>query len=125
MSAPSQNCYKKGEADNRPWGRWEVIDAGESFVVKRITVNSGQKLSLQLHHHRSEHWIVVNGVARVTNGEIVSDIKAGNNVFIPVETKHRVENTHQETLVFIEIQTGEILDENDIVRFEDNYGRVS
>jgi mannose-6-phosphate isomerase-like protein (cupin superfamily) len=84
------NNYKRGEHDNRPWGTWEVIDCGKGFCVKRITVNPQGILSLQLHHFRSEHWIIVNGTATVTLGEDVIEKSAGEAVYIEKETKHRV-----------------------------------
>ena len=118
------NSYKRGENDTRPWGTWEVIDAGDGFCVKHICVKPQGILSLQLHHFRAEHWIIVKGVANVTLGEDVFIKKAGESVFIPVETKHRIQNNSQETMEFIEVQVGDNLDENDIVRFEDMYGRV-
>ncbi len=116
--------YKKGQKDTRPWGTWEILDAGENFCVKRICVTPGNILSLQLHHHRNEHWIIVKGEAVVTlgNEEIVR--KADESIYIPVETKHRIQNKTAEDMEFIEIQTGDNLDENDIVRFEDKYGRA-
>ena len=118
------NNYKRGEHDTRPWGTWEVIDCGESFCVKRITVNAGGILSLQLHHFRNEHWIIVNGTATVTLGDSIIEKQAGEAVFIEKETKHRIQNKSTLPLTFIEIQTGENLDENDIIRYEDVYGRV-
>ncbi len=118
------NNYKRGEHDNRPWGTWEVIDCGKGFCVKRITVNPQGILSLQLHHFRSEHWIIVNGTATVTLGEDVIEKSAGEAVYIEKETKHRICNKTALPLTFIEIQCGENLDENDIIRYEDIYGRV-
>lgn len=116
--------YKKGDFDTRPWGTWEVLDAGEHFCVKRITVNPQAILSLQLHHFRAEHWIIAEGEAMIVLGEDILYRKADDSVYIPVKTKHRIKNTSlDKKLVFIEIQTGETLDESDIVRFEDNYGR--
>ena len=108
----------------RPWGSYEQIDQGENFQVKRLIVKPGQVLSLQLHHKRSEHWVVVKGVARVTKGEDVFDLKENESVYIPVGTKHRLENCTQEDLFLIEVQCGSYLGEDDIVRFEDVYGRV-
>ena len=113
--------YKKGDFDTRPWGTWEVLDAGEHFCVKRITVNPEAILSLQLHHFRAEHWIIAEGEAMIVLGEDTLYRKADDSVYIPVKTKHRITNTSSDKkLVFIEIQTGETLDESDIVRFEDN-----
>jgi len=119
-----QNSYRVGDADTRPWGDWRVIDVGDSFAVKRITVNPGERLSLQLHHGRHEHWTVVAGRARVQLGDDVIDLSANQSVHIPVETKHRVSNPGTEPLVLIEVQVGDDLDENDIVRFDDEYGRA-
>ena len=117
--------YQKGDHNTRPWGKWEVLDTGEHFCVKRITVNPEAMLSLQMHHFRAEHWIIVQGEAMVILGEDTLYRQANDSVYIPVKTKHRIKNNSStETLIFIEIQTGETLDENDIVRFEDNYGRV-
>jgi len=118
------NLYKRGQNDRRPWGTWEVIDCGENFCTKHICVEPNGILSLQLHHFRAEHWIIVKGTATVTlNNEILTK-KAGDSVYIPVETKHRIQNGTAEPMEFIEVQIGENLDENDIVRFEDMYGRV-
>ena len=117
--------YKRGDSDVRPWGTWEILDVGEKFSVKRITVNPKALLSLQMHYHRAEHWIIVQGNALVTLGDEVLKRGPSSSVFIPQETKHRIQNaSDKEDLIFIEVQTGETLDENDIVRFEDVYGRV-
>ena len=118
------NLYKRGQKDTRPWGTWEVIEAGDGFCVKRIHVTPGNILSLQLHHYRAEHWIIVKGEALVTLGEDKILKKANESVYIPAETKHRIQNNTQQDMEFIEVQTGDNLDENDIVRFEDSYGRV-
>ena len=118
------NLYKRVQKDTRPWGTWEVIEAGDGFCVKRIRVTPGHILSLQLHHYRAEHWIIVKGEALVTLGEDKILKKANESVYIPAETKHRIQNNTQQDMEFIEVQTGDNLDENDIVRFEDSYGRV-
>lgn len=118
------NKYRKGDHDTRPWGTWEVLDGDDHFCVKRIKVNPKSMLSLQLHHYRSEHWIIVKGSARVTLGDKLVDVREDNSVYIPVETKHRIQNDTDKPMEFIEIQTGDNLDENDIVRFEDIYGRA-
>ncbi|MBO6288839.1 MAG: phosphomannose isomerase type II C-terminal cupin domain [Alphaproteobacteria bacterium] len=118
------NSYARGQNDTRPWGTWEVVDCGKGFCVKQINVNPGGILSLQLHHFRAEHWIIVSGTATVTLGNLELTKNAGENIYIPVETKHRIQNNSNETLTFIEVQVGENLDENDIVRFEDKYGRA-
>lgn len=119
------NSYQKGQKDNRPWGTWEVLDAGNGFCVKRICVTPKNILSLQSHNHRSEHWIIVSGEAVVTLGEDKIVKKANESIYIPVGTKHRIQNDGTENMEFIEIQTGDNLDENDIIRYEDSYGRVS
>ena len=116
--------YQRGQKDTRPWGPWEVIDCGETFCVKRIKVVPGGKLSLQLHHHRAEHWIIVKGTALVTLGEEISEKKTDEHIFIPVGVKHRIENASDGDVEFIEVQAGDNLDENDIVRLEDVYGRI-
>jgi mannose-6-phosphate isomerase-like protein (cupin superfamily) len=116
--------YKKGDSDIRPWGKWEVLDTGEEFIVKRITVNPKSKLSLQLHHHRSEHWIIAQGTALVTIGKEIIKIEQNGRAFIPTQTKHRIENATDEPVIFIEVQAGKTLDEDDIVRLEDDYGRI-
>lgn len=108
----------------RPWGSYDSIDQGERFQVKRITVKPGAKLSLQMHHHRAEHWIVVRGLARVTCGEKVFDLKENESTFIPQGVKHRLENPTSDMLELIEVQSGGYLGEDDIVRFEDHYGRI-
>ena len=107
----------------RPWGSYETLDAGDHFQVKRIEVNPGKKLSLQLHHKRAEHWVVVNGTARVTRGEETFDLSENESTFIPLGTKHRLENATDQPLEIIEVQSGSYLGEDDIVRFEDDFGR--
>lgn len=108
---------------HRPWGSYTILEEGAGFKVKRVTVNPGGRLSLQLHHKRSEHWVVIAGTARVTRGEEVFDLQVGQSTAIPVETKHRLENPGKETVHIIEVQNGPYLGEDDIVRFKDDYGR--
>jgi mannose-1-phosphate guanylyltransferase/mannose-6-phosphate isomerase len=108
---------------NRPWGAYEGLDAGEGFLVKRITVTPGASLSLQRHQHRAEHWVVVRGTAQVTCGDQVRTCEANQSIYIPIGEMHRLENPGQELLEIIEVQTGDHLSEDDIERFEDNYGR--
>lgn len=117
------------EAENhrkvaRPWGFYETVDKGERFQVKRITVHPGQALSKQMHHHRSEHWVVVKGTARVTRGDEVSLLTENQSIYIPVGTVHRLENPGTIDLELIEVQSGPYLGEDDIVRFEDRYHRA-
>lgn len=107
----------------RPWGSYEGIDAGDRYQVKRLTVNPGQKLSLQLHHHRAEHWVVVTGTAKVTRGEDEILLTENQSVYIPLGVKHRLENPGLVPLQLIEVQSGSYLGEDDIVRFEDVYNR--
>ena len=107
----------------RPWGSYEGIDNGDNFQVKHITVNPGAKLSLQMHHKRAEHWIVVSGTALVTCGDKVYPLKENQSTYIPLGEKHRLENVGPEPLHLIEVQSGSYLGEDDIVRFEDTYGR--
>lgn len=108
---------------NRPWGNYEGIDVGERFQVKRITVHPGASLSLQKHHHRAEHWIVVTGTAKVTCGETTMILTENQSTYIPLGEVHRLENPGKIPLEIIEVQSGSYLGEDDIIRFEDNYGR--
>ncbi|USX25502.1 mannose-1-phosphate guanylyltransferase/mannose-6-phosphate isomerase [Oxalobacteraceae bacterium OTU3CINTB1] len=108
----------------RPWGAYEGIDIGERFQVKRITVNPGGKLSLQMHHHRAEHWIVVSGTAKVTCGDTVTLLSENQSTYIPIGMNHRLENPGKLPLHLIEVQSGSYLGEDDIVRFEDVYQRA-
>jgi len=107
----------------RPWGSYEGIDFGDRYQVKRITVNPRASLSLQMHHHRAEHWIVVKGTARVTRGDDVYLVSENESTYIPIGTRHRLENPGTIPLEMIEVQSGSYLGEDDIVRFEDAYGR--
>lgn len=119
---------KRPEADahrkvHRPWGYYDSIDTGSRFQVKRIMVNPGAAISLQMHHHRAEHWIVVRGTARVTRGEEIILLSENQSTYIPIGTRHRLENPGKLPLEIIEVQSGAYLGEDDIVRFEDTYGR--
>ena len=109
----------------RPWGSYTVLEEGPGFKIKRIEVKSGGKLSLQMHHHRSEHWVVVQGRALVFNGDRDIVLNQNESTFIPAGHKHRLENDDEQTLVVIEVQAGSYLGEDDIVRFNDVYGRAS
>ena len=108
----------------RPWGTYTVLEEGEGFKIKRIVVKPGHSLSLQMHHHRSEHWVVVSGTAKVVNGERDVLLRKNESTYIPAGNKHRLENPGLLDLVMIEVQSGDYLGEDDIVRFQDNYGRV-
>ncbi len=109
---------------HRPWGAYESIDNGARYQVKRLTVNPGATLSLQMHHHRAEHWVVVRGTARVTRGEESFLLSENESTFIPLGVRHRLENPGSITLEIIEVQSGSYLGEDDIVRFEDKYNRI-
>ena len=122
------NALKRSEAVThrkvyRPWGAYQSVDSAERFQVKRITVNPGATLSLQMHHHRAEHWIVVKGTARITKGDEVIMLSENQSVYIPLAMTHRLENPGVIPLELIEVQSGSYLGEDDIVRFEDKYGR--
>jgi len=108
---------------HRPWGSYTILEEGDRYKIKRLVINPGTKLSHQLHHHRSEHWVVVAGTARVTNGENVYDVHPNESTYIPMSTKHRLENQGKIPLQIIEVQNGEYLEEDDIERFEDDYNR--
>lgn len=108
---------------HRPWGSYECIDVGERFQVKRITVKPGSSLSLQMHYHRAEHWIVVRGSAKVTRGDEVVVLGENQSTYIPLGVKHRLENPGSIPLEMVEVQSGSYLGEDDIVRFDDAYGR--
>ena len=116
-----QSCHRKVY---RPWGWYDSIEVGLHFQVKRLHVNPGAKLSLQMHHKRSEHWVVVSGIATAINGEEVLTLKKGDSTYIPIGTTHGLENKTNEQLEIIEVQSGAYLGEDDIVRFEDIYGRL-
>ena len=110
--------------EDRPWGRFDSLDFGDSHQVKRIRVDPNQRLSLQYHHHRAEHWVVVSGVATVTVDDTVKDLSVGEQIFIPKGAVHRLDNFTKETVEIIEVQIGSYLGEDDIVRVEDIYGRL-
>jgi mannose-1-phosphate guanylyltransferase/mannose-6-phosphate isomerase len=128
MSASSEthaeNGNQVGKVFHRPWGTYETTDLGANYQVKHIVVMPGGTLSLQLHHRRAEHWIVVSGVARVTIGERTEDLHENQAAFIPLGCKHRLANPGAAQLHLIEVQYGSYLGEDDIVRFEDVYGRA-
>jgi mannose-1-phosphate guanylyltransferase / mannose-6-phosphate isomerase len=109
---------------HRPWGNYTVLEEGERFKIKRIVVKPGASLSLQMHHHRSEHWVVISGMARVVNGEREIFVRTDESTYIPAGTKHRLSNPGVIDCVMIEVQTGDYVGEDDIVRLEDRYGRT-
>ena len=112
------------EREYRPWGWYQTINLGDRFRVKEIVVNPGGKLSLQAHNHRAEHWVVVRGTAKVTIGDATKLVTENESVFIPLGAKHRLENSGRIPMHLIEVQTGSYLEEDDIQRFEDSYGRI-
>ncbi len=116
-------AYVAGERDERPWGSWEIVATGPNYAVKRIVVRAGQRLSLQRHAFRAEHWVVVTGFARMTRDAETLSLGPGEHVAIGRGEAHRIENLGTTDLVFIEVQHGEHLDENDIERLQDDYGR--
>ncbi len=118
------NRFSVGERDVRPWGEWEVLDVTEHSCIKRIRVRPGQRLSLQRHRHRREFWLVVRGRARVERDGETIELGPGEHVVIPLGCWHRVANPGDGPLEFVEVQTGAHLDEDDIERREDDYGRV-
>ena len=124
LKTENRSEYKIHREVYRPWGKYDSIDNGKRYQVKRITVNPGEKLSIQMHHHRAEHWIVVSGTAKVTNGDNTFLITENESTYIPIGVIHALENPGQMPLEMIEVQSGSYLGEDDIVRFEDRYGRT-
>jgi mannose-1-phosphate guanylyltransferase len=108
---------------SRPWGTYTVLEEGTNFKIKRIEVKPMGRLSLQMHHHRSEHWVVVSGLAKVVNGEKTLTLAMNESTYIPAGHKHRLENIGSGVLVLIEVQSGTYTGEDDIIRFDDEYGR--
>jgi mannose-1-phosphate guanylyltransferase / mannose-6-phosphate isomerase len=108
---------------HRPWGSYQSLDQGERYQVKRIVVKQGGRLSLQMHHHRAEHWVVVRGTARVTVGDSISLLRENESIYVPSGARHRLENPGKIDLELIEVQTGSYLGEDDIVCIEDDYHR--
>jgi len=123
LKADKRSEFKVHREVYRPWGKYDAIDNGERYQVKRITVNPGEKLSSQMHHHRAEHWIVVSGTASVTNGDKTFLVTENESTYIPIGIVHSLENPGKVPLEIIEVQSGAYLGEDDIVRFEDRYGR--
>ena len=124
LKAEGRNEHLSHREVYRPWGVYDSIDIGSRYQVKRITVNPGAKLSVQMHHHRAEHWIVVQGTAKVTKGEETYLVTENQSTYISVGEVHALENPGAIPLELIEVQSGSYLGEDDIVRFEDQYGRV-
>lgn len=107
----------------KPWGLYQILEQGKNYLVKNILVKPGGKLSLQSHKYRSEHWIIVEGVATITINKKIKNLKSNENIFIPKQEKHRLENNKKKNLIVVEVQYGNILQEKDIIRYEDAYGR--
>ena len=107
----------------KPWGNYTVLEKGPRYKIKRVVVKPEQRLSMQMHHHRSEHWVIVAGTAKIINGEEEFYLHANESTYIPMSTKHRLENPGKVPLELIEVQNGEYIEEDDIVRFEDDYER--
>ena len=124
LKAEDRTEFKNHREVYRPWGKYDSIDNGSRYQVKRITVKPGEKLSIQMHHHRAEHWIVVSGTAKVTNGDKTFLVTENESTYIPIGVVHALENPGQLPLEMIEVQSGSYLGEDDIVRFEDRYGRA-
>ena len=124
LKSQGHDAYKLHRTVHRPWGTYTVLEEGNRFQIKRIVVKPGASLSLQMHHHRNEHWVVVSGMASVVNGEKSFFVSTNESTYIPAGHKHRLENPGVVDLVMIEVQSGEYLGEDDIVRFEDVYGRT-
>jgi mannose-1-phosphate guanylyltransferase len=123
LKKDGHEAFKLHRTVSRPWGTYTVLEEAPGFKIKCIKVKSGASLSLQMHHHRSEHWVVVNGTAKITNGENEIIIEANESTYIPAGQKHRLENPGTIPCVMIEVQCGSYLGEDDIVRFDDKYGR--
>lgn len=124
LKARGHEASKLHRTVHRPWGTYTVLEGGQRFKIKRIEVKPGASLSLQMHYHRSEHWIVVSGMARVVNGDRELLVNTNESTYIPAGHRHRLENPGKLPLVMIEVQCGDYLEEDDIVRFQDTYGRV-
>lgn len=126
VSALPTSVNTKGVAatELRPWGSFTVLEEGRGYKIKRIEVKPGHRLSLQMHHHRSEHWIVVSGTARVVCGDQETLLFSNQSTYVPPCTTHRLENPGVINLVLIEVQNGEYLGEDDIIRFQDDYSRA-
>jgi mannose-1-phosphate guanylyltransferase len=125
LKAEGHEAHRLHSTVHRPWGTYTVLEEGPHFKIKRIEVKPGASLSLQMHHHRSEHWIVVSGMAKVINGQQELFVQTNESTYIPAGHQHRLENPGMLPLVMIEVQSGEYLGEDDIVRFDDKYGRAA
>jgi mannose-1-phosphate guanylyltransferase / mannose-6-phosphate isomerase len=124
LKAMRHDTFKLHRTVSRPWGTYTVLQEGEGFKIKRVEVKPGASLSLQMHHHRNEHWVVVSGTAEVLNGKKTFILETNQSAYIPAGNRHRLGNPGTINLVVIEVQSGDYLGEDDIVRFEDDYGRA-
>ncbi|OUC12800.1 MAG: mannose-6-phosphate isomerase [Alkalinema sp. CACIAM 70d] len=125
LALSTNNLKGIAATELRPWGSFTILEEGRGYKIKRIEVKPGHRLSLQMHHHRSEHWIVVAGTAKVTCGEEELTLSSNQSTYVPQCTPHRLENPGVISLVLIEVQNGEYLGEDDIVRFQDDYARAT
>jgi mannose-6-phosphate isomerase len=116
--------YGVGDEDERPWGRWKVIGVGQGFIVKEIMVKPGARLSAQYHNHRAKHWTVVSGEGEAEIDGTARELRRGDHLHVPLQAVHRIRNTGSTPLIFVEVQVGDLLDETDIVRLSDDYGRT-
>lgn len=123
LKANGHPAYRIHRTEYRPWGSYTILEEGNHFKIKRLEVKPGGRLSLQMHHHRSEHWVVVSGIAKVINGHEEKLVNTNESTYIPAGHRHRLENPGLIDLILIEVQSGEYLGEDDIVRFDDHYGR--
>jgi mannose-6-phosphate isomerase len=124
LSSLTGNSNGLMAAEPRPWGTYTVLEEGQGYKIKRIEVKPGHRLSLQMHHHRSEHWIVVSGTAKVVCGENEKLLFSNQSTYVPACTKHRLENPGVIPLILIEVQNGQYLGEDDIIRYQDDYART-
>ena len=123
LKADDRSEYRYHREVYRPWGKYDGVDKGDRYQVKRITVNPGATLSVQKHLHRAEHWVIVKGTAKVTKGEETIMVSENQSIYIPLGEIHALENPGKIPLELIEVQSGSYLGEDDIIRFEDKYGR--
>ncbi len=124
VRVPDTVSYALGEQAARPWGTWEVLATGVGYALKRIVVNPGQRLSLQYHKHRSEHWTIVQGSAEAEIDGKRYLLEAGEHIYVPLGAHHRIRNAGDTPVVFVEVQVGAYLDEGDIIRLQDDYARL-
>ena len=125
LRAEGHEAQKLHRTVHRPWGSFTVLEEGAHHKIKRLSLKPGACISLQMHHHRAEHWVVVSGTAKVTRNDETITLGRDQSTYIPAGARHRLENPGAEPLIVIEVQTGRYLGEDDIVRLEDRYGRLS